>query len=261
MNLNYSVLKKIINFKYQEYFIEKKIYLKYIEINNIISNQFIYKFNIKINNYYIALIAEIKKTSPSLGLICNSFNPINIAKNYEKVGMTCLSIITDNYFFHGNKESLFYARIICKIPILRKDFIINEYQIYESKALSADCILLIVAALSDKKLYKLYKIAISLGLDVIIEIHNLHEFERIIKLNLKFLGINNRDLHTFETFLEITNFIYENMYKNIILITESGIINKYYLLSMLLNKINIFLIGEYFINYNEIIKNFKNFIN
>ena len=153
----------------------------------------------KIDQGLAAVIAEVKKASPSKGVIREDFDPVEIARSYEKGGATCLSVLTERDFFQGSDEYLKMAREATRLPVLRKDFVFDPYQVYESYVLGADCILLIVAALSQPQMEELHGIARELGLDVLVEVHNEAELDRALLIDNPMIGINNRDLHTFET--------------------------------------------------------------
>jgi indole-3-glycerol phosphate synthase len=170
-----------------------------------------------------AVIAEIKKASPSKGVIREHFDPAAIAQSYEQGGAVCLSVLTDVDFFQGADEYLKLARSATSLPVIRKDFIIDEYQIYEARAMSADCILLIVSALEERQLYQLHEVALSLGMDIIIEVHDEAELDVALKLKNPMVGINNRNLHTFEVSLENTYRLLSKIPDGKIVITESGI--------------------------------------
>ena len=193
----------------------------------------------------ISVIAEIKKASPSKGVIRDQFNPIEIAKQYEQGGATCLSILTDEEYFQGSLDYLKEIRASVDLPLLRKDFIIDDYQIYQSKVYGADCILLIVSALSDSQLKEFKDIAESLGLDVLVEIHNEEELQRIIPLNFPLIGINNRNLNTFEVNLETTKRLSTDL-KDKLIVSESGIKTKDDIDQILSYKVLNFLVGESF---------------
>lgn len=191
-----------------------------------------------------AIIAEIKKASPSKGLICTDFNPITIATTYEKAGATCLSVLTDEKFFQGNNKYLTQIRKHCSLPLLRKDFIIDPYQIFEASFIGADCILLIVAALTDEQLATLYEVAIELNLDVLVEVHNTKELQRALTLNPPLLGINNRNLKTFKTSLDVTLNLLDQIPKSTIIVTESGIHTREDVTLMRKHGVHTFLVGE-----------------
>lgn len=191
-----------------------------------------------------AVIAEIKKASPSKGVICEDFNPTKIAKSYAKAGATCLSVLTDVDFFMGSDTFLKEARDACSLPVLRKDFMLDPYQIYEAKVIGADCILLIVAALEDQQLLELSAIAIELGMDVLVEVHNREELERGMMLRTPLIGINNRDLHTFETTLDTTLGLLVDVYVDRIVVTESGIHSREDVQLLRKQGVSAFLVGE-----------------
>ncbi len=191
-----------------------------------------------------AVIAEIKKASPSKGLIRKDFDPAKIARAYEKGGACCLSVVTDVDFFQGADEYLQSAREACQLPVIRKDFVIDPYQVYESRALGADCILLIAAVLKDREMRELSDLAESLGLDVLVEIHNREELERAHVLRCPVIGINNRDLHSFETTLQTTLRLMIDVFPDRTVITESGINSHEDVLLMRKNGVNGFLVGE-----------------
>jgi len=174
----------------------------------------------------LALIAEVKKASPSKGLIRADFEPIKLARTYELAGADCLSVLTDKQYFQGSNEYLSAIRKEVKLPLLRKDFIIDEKQIYEARLIGADCILLIVAILTDEQLSSFAHLARQLQLDVLVEVHDEGEMERVLKLNVfTLIGINNRNLHTFETSLETTKRLISMMPHDAIKISESGILS------------------------------------
>ena len=191
-----------------------------------------------------AIIAEIKKASPSAGIISEDFNPVAKAKEYESFGASALSILTEEDFFLGSIEYLKDVKAVSNIPILRKDFIVDEYQIYESKLIGADCILLIVSILSDDELNRFTKLAESLGLDFIIEVHDEEELTRIEDFSNAIIGVNNRDLKTFEVNIENSIRLRNFFKKDNIFVAESGIKNQKDIDKLSKHNINVFLIGE-----------------
>lgn len=177
-------------------------------------------------NRDLALIAEVKKASPSKGLIRADFEPVSLAKTYERAGADCLSVLTDVQYFQGHNDYLSAIRKEVQVPLLRKDFIIDEKQIYEARLIGADCILLIVAILTDEQLSSFTHLAKTLNLDVLVEVHDESEMERVLKLNVfSLIGINNRNLHTFETSLETTKRLIKMMPVGALKISESGILS------------------------------------
>jgi indole-3-glycerol phosphate synthase len=198
-----------------------------------------------------AVIAEIKKASPSKGVIREDFDPASIAASYAAGGAACLSVLTDVDFFQGADEYLQAARAACDLPVIRKDFIIDKYQIYEARAMSADCILLIVSALSEDQLQQLHDEAQSLGMDVLIEVHDKAELEIALKLDNPMVGINNRNLHSFEVSLENTYQLLEQIPAGKIVITESGIHQRDDVAAMRDRNVNAFLVGEAFMRSDE----------
>ncbi|MBS7598117.1 indole-3-glycerol phosphate synthase TrpC [Pseudomonas sp. RC2C2] len=194
-----------------------------------------------------AVIAEIKKASPSKGVIRENFIPADIAVSYEKGGATCLSVLTDVDYFQGGDIYLQQARAACKLPVIRKDFMIDPYQIVEARALGADCVLLIVAALDDVKMAELAATAKSVGLDVLVEVHDGDELERALKtLDTPLVGVNNRNLHTFDVSLETTLDLLPRIPRDRLAITESGILNRADVELMEINEVYSFLVGEAF---------------
>jgi indole-3-glycerol phosphate synthase len=209
----------------------------------------------------VGLMCEIKKASPSHGLIRENFDHIQIAKDYETGGATCLSILTDEKYFQGKNQYLQDVRAITNLPILRKDFMVDTYQIYEAKMLGADCILLIVAMLDDAKLAELEQCAFDSGLSVLVEVHNEEELQRASKLKSKLLGINNRDLKTLKVDLQTSLLLCEQVSDDYVLVSESGI--KDALDTDLLRQagINCFLIGEHFMRQKNIVKALQDILN
>jgi len=191
-----------------------------------------------------AVIAEVKKASPSKGIIRKDFDVASIVSSYVDAGATCLSVLTDENFFQGNDEYLEVARSQCGLPILRKDFIVDPYQVYETRAMGADCLLLIVSALSEEKLTELYQLARSLSMDVLIEVHDADELAQALRLTPDLVGINNRNLHTFETSLDVTIELLPHIPDNCLVVTESGIHTREDVDLMNRHGVYSFLVGE-----------------
>ena len=198
-----------------------------------------------------AVIAEIKKASPSKGVIRENFNPKEIASSYEKGGATCLSVLTDEKYFQGHANFLKEAKAACSLPILRKDFMVDPYQIYEARAMGADCILLIVAALPLDLMQELEEITHSLGMNVLVEVHNQEELDLALQLKTSLLGINNRNLKTFDVSLNTTFDLLKNINADKIIVTESGIFTSDDVKLMQDHHVNTFLIGEAFMRESD----------
>ena len=207
---------------------------------------FVWAMRTRIAQNKPAVIAEIKRASPSRGVLRESFDAASIAAAYERGGATCLSVLTDRRFFQGAPEHLVEARIASELPALRKDFIVDEYQIAESRALGADAILLIVAALDDVRLAALEERAIDYRMDVLVEVHDESELERALKLKTPLIGINNRDLRTFEVSLETTINLAAKTPKDRVVVTESGIVASEDVARLRARGVNAFLVGEAF---------------
>ena len=245
-----TILKKILARKQQE-IIENSALISQSELIEKITlasspRGFANAISAKIESGEAAVVAEIKRASPSKGVICENFDPESIAKSYQLGGACCLSILTDVDFFQGSNEYLKVARRACQLPVIRKDFIIDEYQVYEARAMEADCILLIVSALSAESLSKLHDLSLSLGMDVLIEVHNEQELEVALPLNNSIIGINNRNLHTFDVSLENTLCLLDKIPKATIIVTESGIHSQSDVRLMRSKNVNGFLVGEAF---------------
>ena len=198
-----------------------------------------------------AVIAEVKKASPSKGVMREEFHPADIAKSYAQGGAACLSVLTDADFFLGHEDYLIAARDACDLPVIRKDFITHGYQVTEARAIGADCILLIVAALNDAQLRDLNQQANALGMDVLVEVHDAEELERALALNLKLVGINNRNLHTFDTSLNTTLDLLPRIPEGVTVITESGIHTRDDVELMRDHEVNGFLVGEAFMREED----------
>jgi indole-3-glycerol phosphate synthase len=250
-----TVLENIIVRKRQEV-IERKQQRTLEDLQQLIAQQppargFVRAMEKKIAAGQAAVIAEIKKASPSKGIIREDFYPAKIAISYEKGGASCLSVLTDVDFFQGTDAYLQEARSASSLPVIRKDFIIDEYQVYESRAIGADCILLIVAVLEFEQMERLNTLAHELGMDVLVEVHNMEELELALKLPNKLIGINNRDLHTFEVSLDHTFSLLERIDGDRLVVTESGIVTIDDVMAMRGHNVNAFLVGETFMRSDD----------
>lgn len=207
----------------------------------------------KIQSGNSAVIAEIKKASPSKGVIRELFFPEEIARSYEAAGAVCLSVLTDHDFFQGHEDYLIQARSACHLPVLRKDFMVSPYQVYEARAIGADCILLIAACLTLPQMQALEATAHELGMDVLVEVHNTEELREALQLKTRLLGINNRNLHTFEVSLDTTYQLMQQVCDRAdrILVTESGILTPQDVCSMREKGVHCFLVGEAFMRAND----------
>ncbi|MGM0594160.1 MAG: indole-3-glycerol phosphate synthase TrpC, partial [Pseudomonadota bacterium] len=198
-----------------------------------------------------AVIAEVKRASPSKGVIREKFVPAEIAQSYEKGGAACLSVLTDIDFFQGSDEYLQQARAACTLPVIRKDFIVDPYQVYEARVIGADCILLIAACLSDAQMQQLSALATELAMDVLVEVHDGEELQRTLPLGLPLVGINNRNLRTFEVSLDTTLELLAQIPEGRIVVTESGIHTPEDVALMRSHQVNTFLVGEAFMRADE----------
>ena len=240
-----SILEKIVE-NTRDNLKVKKTNLSLEEIKSSLAELSLPKSNFKssISNKNEAIIAEIKKASPSAGVIAEDFNPVSKAKDYEAFGASALSILTEEDFFLGSNEYLKAVKKITSLPILRKDFIIDEYQIYESKLIGADCILLIASILSDQQLEEFVAIAKTLELDYLIEVHDENELKRAELFEDALIGVNNRNLKTFEVDLDNSVRLRNLFIKNNVFIAESGIKSRKDVDYLKSNNIKVFLIGE-----------------
>lgn len=198
-----------------------------------------------------AVIAEVKKASPSKGVLRPDFIPADIAQSYAEHGAACLSVLTDRHFFQGEPDFLKQARASCDLPVLRKDFIVDPYQVYESRVLGADCILLIAACLDDVQMAQLESIAHSLDMAVLVEVHDAQELQRALKLETRLVGINNRDLRTFEVSLDNTLGVLKDVPADRLLVTESGILTRDDVQRMRAAGVHAFLVGEAFMRADD----------
>ena len=250
-----TVLKKIVERKREEVH-ERRATTPLAELRAVAADEppargFVEAIERKIALGQAAVIAEIKKASPSKGLIREDFDPVLLAQSYERGGAACLSVLTDVDFFQGCDEYLRQARNTSKLPVLREDFTIDEYQIVEARALGADCVLLIVAALEPAQLRDLHGVARDNGLDVLVEVHDRNELELALSLDTRLIGINNRDLHTFDTTLETTFSLLEAIPPQRIVVTESGINTIDDVMAMRGHNVNAFLVGEAFMRAED----------
>lgn len=199
----------------------------------------------------LAIVAEIKKASPSRGLIRQDFDPAELALRYAAGGATCLSVLTEPLYFQGSEAHLIAARSVVNLPLLRKDFIIDTYQVLQSRAMGADCILLIMAALTDGLAQSLYGEALALGLDCLVEVHNEHELSRALELGASLLGINNRDLKTLAVDLQTTERLSSAVPTGCLLVSESGIANTHDISRLTAVGVRCFLVGESLMRHDD----------
>jgi indole-3-glycerol phosphate synthase len=214
--------------------------------SRVLTRDFVGALRAKIAAGKPAVIAEIKKASPSKGVLCEDFIPADIAQTYAEHGAACLSVLTDVSFFQGCVDYLKQARASCQLPVLRKDFIVDAYQLYESRAMGADAILLIAAILDDAQMKEFEAIARSLDMAVLVEVHDAAELARALKLKTPLIGINNRNLKTFEVSLDTTLTLLQDVPKDRVLVTESGIATREDVLRLGAAGVNAFLVGEAF---------------
>ncbi len=254
-----NILKKIINYKKKKLFLIKKKNILFFNQNK--NSLFKSQILNNIKNNKISIIAEIKKASPSKGILTKNFNPIDIAKQYVEGGATCLSVLTEDKFFLGNKNYIKQIKNKYKIPILAKDFFVDPFQIYEAKFYGADCILILLSAVNQQLAIELYDTANKCGMDTIVEVHNDKEMTFALSLKKSIIGINNRNLKTFETDIDNSINLYKKFnLKNRVVVSESGINSKMDIL-YICKKTNIrtFLIGESLIKSNNIKKKISSF--
>ena len=245
-----DILKKIVAVKHEEIAqASQKKSLAMVRADaesRVLTRNFIGAIQHKINQGQSAVIAEIKKASPSKGVLRADFIPADIAQSYAEHGAACLSVLTDAQFFQGSVDYLKQARASCDLPVLRKDFMVDAYQVYEARAMGADCILLIAACLDDAQMKDLEAIALSLDMAVLVEVHDAEELNRALKLKTPLVGINNRNLRTFEVSLDTTIGMLKDAPSDRILVTESGILSPADVQKMRDAKVNAFLVGEAF---------------
>jgi indole-3-glycerol phosphate synthase len=219
--------------------------------SRVLTRDFVGAMRSKIAAGLPAVIAEIKKASPSKGVIREDFIPADIAQSYAEFGAACLSVLTDQQFFQGSVDALKQARASCQLPVLRKDFMVDPYQVYEARAMGADCILLIAACLDDTQMAEFEAIARSLDMAVLVEVHDAAELQRGLKLKTPLLGINNRNLRTFEVALDTTLGMLADVPADRLLVTESGIVTAADVQKMRDANVHAFLVGEAFMRAKE----------
>ncbi len=245
-----DILKKIVAVKHEE--IAQGLRKKSLAAmradaeSRVLTRDFEGALRAKIAAGQAAVIAEIKKASPSKGVLREDFIPADIAQSYAEHGAACLSVLTDKQFFQGSVDYLKQARASCQLPVLRKDFMVDPYQVYEARAMGADCILLIAACLDDAQMADLEAVAHGLGMAVLVEVHDEPELHRALKLKTALLGINNRNLRTFEVSLDTTLGMLPTVPKDKLLITESGILSRADVERMRAAQVHAFLVGEAF---------------
>ena len=245
-----DILDKIVAVKRQE--VAAAITRKSLAVvradaeSRVLTRDFVGALKAKIATGRPAVIAEIKKASPSKGVLREDFIPADIAQSYAEHGAACLSVLTDVQFFQGEVDYLKQARASCQLPVLRKDFMVDPYQIYESRAMGADCILLIAACLDDARMKEMEAIARSLDMAVLVEVHDAPELERALQLKTPLIGINNRNLQTFAVTLDTTLTLKAQVPADRLLVTESGILSRDDVLRMGAAGVNAFLVGEAF---------------
>ena len=250
-----DILDKIVAVKLQEVAAAKT--RKSLELvradaeSRVLTRDFVAAIRAKIAEGKPAVIAEVKKASPSKGVIREDFIPADIAQSYAEFGAACLSVLTDVQFFQGSVDYLKQARASCQLPVLRKDFMVDGYQIYESRCMGADAVLLIAACLDDAQMKDMETIALGLDMAVLVEVHDQGELERALKLKTPLIGINNRNLKTFEVSLDTTLALRSQVPADRILVTESGIHTREDVLRMGAAGVNAFLVGEAFMRVPE----------
>tara|TARA_Y100000590_G_scaffold73095_2_gene80426 strand:- start:2712 stop:3506 length:795 start_codon:yes stop_codon:yes gene_type:complete len=240
--------KDFVERKKKKHSITKEDFIK-SEVQN--QDCFLNALKASIDTHQFAVVAEMKRASPSQGLIRQKYDPSEIAKQYLDAKASCLSILTDENFFQGSLDHLSIVKKLVDLPVLRKDFIVDKFQIFESQKCGADCILLIVAALSKDELHEFNNLALGLGMEVLIEVHNEQELEIALDLKPKIIGINNRNLETFEVNLETTKRLSQQIPNEILVISESGIKKSKDIESIISCGVNAFLVGEAFMRAQD----------
>ena len=250
-----NILDQIVAVKHEEVAASKK--KKPLEavredaLSRVLTRDFEGALRAKVAAGKAAVIAEIKKASPSKGVLREGFIPADIAQSYAENGAACLSVLTDRQFFQGSTDFLKQARASCDLPMLRKDFLVDPYQVYESRAMGADCILLIAACLSDAQMAELEGIARMLDMAVLVEVHDAAELQRALRLKTKLVGINNRNLRSFEVSLDTTLGMLNDVPADRLLVTESGILRREDVQRMRGAGVHAFLVGEAFMRADD----------
>jgi indole-3-glycerol phosphate synthase len=250
-----NILDKIVAVKHEEVAAAKK--KKPLEavredaLSRVLTRDFEGALRARIAAGKAAVIAEIKKASPSKGVLREDFIPADIAQSYAEKGAACLSVLTDRQFFQGSTDALKQARASCDLPVLRKDFMVDPYQVYEARAMGADCILLIAACLSDAQMAELEGIARMLDMAVLVEVHDAAELQRGLRLKTKLVGINNRNLRSFEVSLDTTLGMLKEVPADRLLVTESGILRREDVQKMRGAGVHAFLVGEAFMRADD----------
>lgn len=245
-----DILQKIVEVKHQEVAAARKRQsleaVRNDAYSRVLTRDFVGALRQRVAAGQPAVIAEVKKASPSKGVIREDFIPADIAQSYAEFGAACLSVLTDRQFFQGQPDYLKQARASCHLPVLRKDFMVDAYQIYESRAMGADCILLIAACLNDAQMQEFEAIAMDLNMAVLVEVHDQAELERALRLKTPLLGINNRNLKTFDVSLQTTLDLLAQVPPSKVLVTESGIHTREDVQRMRAAGVHSFLVGEAF---------------
>jgi indole-3-glycerol phosphate synthase len=250
-----NILDKIVAVKHEEIAAAKK--KKPLEavredaLSRVLTRDFEGALRAKVAAGRAAVIAEIKKASPSKGVLREEFIPADIAQSYAENGAACLSVLTDRQFFQGSTDALKQARASCDLPVLRKDFIVDPYQVYEARVMGADCILLIAACLSDAQMAELEGIARVLDMAVLVEVHDAAELQRALRLKTRLVGINNRNLRSFEVSLDTTLGMLQDVPADRLLVTESGILGREDVQKMRGAGVHAFLVGEAFMRADD----------
>jgi len=255
MNSTPDILKKIVARKHEE-IAERSARVTQAELEQDLGvvdapRAFVDAMQAKIDAGNAAVIAEIKRASPSKGVLREDFRPAEIARSYAAGGAACLSVLTDVDFFQGADSYLQQARAACALPVIRKDFIVDPYQVVEARAIGADCILLIAACLDDDRLHRLNDLAHDLGMDVLIEVHDGEELDRALQTDNRLIGINNRNLRTFDVSLQTTLGLLERIPDGRLVVTESGILSAADVAQMRSHGVHAFLVGEAFMRAED----------